>query len=452
MASFSAPSVHLLGSIPPRLTYLVLFLCWLSILSEGYDVGVIGAIVPALITDPNWALTPIQIGELSSAALFGTLFGAYLIGVVSDLVGRKPLLLLCVALFSASMVAAALAPSLGWFIAARFIGGLGLGGVISVAAALTIEYSPPHKRNLNFALMYSGYPLGVLLASLSSMAWLQAHGWQLIVALGALPLVLLPVIARLLPESIEFLVQQGRLERAQRLATRLGVSLNSSANLPRTRSEGPGFKAVFHEVFVNNGYGTACLWVTQFMAVMVMYGLGTWLPQIMRNNGYDLGSSLSFLAVYSLAAAVGGVFIGRIADRFGERATIAFFFVVGAAGIAALSLKLSMGWSYLFAALAGVGSVGVALVLLGYISNYYASVARGSATGWAVGVGRFGAMTGPMLGGHIAQAGIPLFWNFLIFASAALIAALAIICSPLPHARRTATAEPQANAGAAASN
>lgn len=436
MASFSTVSVSTLSVIPQRLTHLVLFLCWLAILSEGYDVGVIGAIVPALMTDPAWALTPLQVGELSSAALFGTLFGAYLIGVVSDIVGRKPLLLLCVALFSLSMIGAALAPTLGWFISARFIGGLGLGGVISVAAALTIEYSPVHKRNLNFALMYSGYPLGVLLASLSSMAWLQAHGWQMIVLLGASPLLLLPVIARLLPESIEFLVQHGHLERAENLAGRLHVTLDVKHAASAVEGSKPGFKAVFREVFIHNGYGTACLWVTQFMAVMVMYGLGTWLPQIMRKSGYDLGSSLSFLAVYSLAAAIGGVFIGRIADRFGERATIAFFFVVGAVGVAALSLKVHVALTYGFVTLAGVGSVGVALVLLGYISNYYAAHARGSATGWAVGVGRFGAMSGPMLGGYIAQAGIPLFWNFIIFASAALVAALAVSCSPLPHTRR----------------
>lgn len=450
MASYSAVSASALGSIPTRVTHLVLFLCWLAILAEGYDVGVIGAIVPALMTDPTWALTPLQVGELSSAALFGTLFGAYIIGVVSDICGRKPLLLLCVALFSLSMIGAALAPSLGWFIAARFIGGLGLGGVISVAAALTIEYSPVHKRNLNFALMYSGYPLGVLLASLSSMAWLQAHGWQLIVLLGALPLVLLPVFAWLLPESIEFLLQQGKHERASKLARRLNVELNSVAAKPSGSKPKAGFKAVCTEVFINNGYGTACLWITQFMAVMVMYGLGTWLPQIMRKSGYDLGSSLSFLAAYSLAAAIGGIFIGRIADRFGERATIAFFFMVGAVGIAALSIKAHMALTYLFVTLAGVGSVGVALVLLGYVSNYYAAHARGSATGWAVGVGRFGAMSGPMLGGYIAQAGIPLFWSFIIFASAALIAAIAILCSPLPHIRRHGTSAKPATPDATA--
>jgi AAHS family benzoate transporter-like MFS transporter len=378
--------------------------------------------------------------------LLGTLFGAYLIGVISDLLGRKPLLMLCVGLFSLSMLAAAFAPDLHWFMVARFIGGLGLGGVISVAAALTIEYSPVHRRNLNFALMYSGYPLGVLLASLTSIAWLQSHGWQMILALGALGVLLVPVIAWLLPESIEHLVQQGRNDRAEALANRLGVRISSTVGPVHDDAVNPGLKGVVKEVFVNNGYGTLCLWITQFMAVMVMYGLGTWLPQIMRKNGYDLGSSLSFLAVYSLAAAIGGVLIGRVADRFGERATIAFFFILGAVGVAALSLKVPVGLTYLFVTLAGVGSVGVALVLLGYISNYYAAHARASATGWAVGVGRFGAITGPILGGYIVQAGIPLFWNFIIFAGAALIAALAVMCSPLPHARRVkAASEPEAS-------
>lgn len=242
MASFSSTSSSTLGAIPARLTRLVLFICWLAILTEGYDIGVIGAIVPALINDPHWSLTPLQIGELSSAALLGTLFGAYLIGVVSDILGRKPLLMLCVTLFSVSMLAAAIAPSLQWFIAARFVGGLGLGGVISVAAALTIEYSPVHKRNLNFALMYSGYPLGVLLASLTSMAWLQSHGWQLIVALGTLGILLVPVIARLLPESIEYLLEQGQHERARTLASRLGVQIDNVAKSPQDAAHKPGLR------------------------------------------------------------------------------------------------------------------------------------------------------------------------------------------------------------------
>jgi AAHS family benzoate transporter-like MFS transporter len=424
-------------SVPQRTTYLVLFLCWNAILAEGYDIGVMGTIVPALIQDPQWRLTALELGQMSSAALVGTLFGAYFISPLSDLAGRKKLLIACVALFSLSMLAAVWAPSPAIFALVRGIGGLGLGGVISVAAALTVEYSPSDRRNLNFALMYSGYPIGAVVSALAGMAYMEQYGWRAIVAIGALPLVFIPVLMLWLPESLDFLVGKGRHRQAQALAERLGVDL--PAPLAHDETPRKSLKDVFAEVFSRkNAFGTICLWTAQFMAIMLVYGLGTWLPQIMRKSGYDLGSSLSFFAVFNLAAALGGVVIGRIADNFGPRKTIAVSFLVGAVSILALSQKNDLLINYVLVALAGFGSIATALVLLGYIANYYAPHARASATGWAVGVGRFGAMAGPVLGGYIAGLNASPVWNFVLFSTAAILAASAVFITPTPEHVRDA--------------
>lgn len=420
-------------SVPQRTTYLVLLLCWSAILSEGYDIGVMGTIVPALITDLQWRLTPLELGQMSSAALLGTLFGAYFISPLSDLAGRKKLLISCVALFSLSMLAAVWAPTPAIFALVRGIGGLGLGGVIAVAAALTVEYSPPRSRNLNFALMYSGYPIGAVVSALAGMAYMEQYGWRAVVAIGALPLLFIPVLMLWLPESLDFLVGKGRHREAQALAERLGVEVPIT---PVAHEDTPrsSLKDVFAEIFSRkNAFGTICLWTAQFMAIMLVYGLGTWLPQIMRKSGYDLGSSLSFFAVFNLAAAIGGVMIGRIADYFGPRKTIAVSFLVGAVSIFALSQKNGLLVNYILVALAGFGSIATALVLLGYIANYYASHARASATGWAVGIGRFGAMAGPVLGGYIAGLNVNPVWNFVLFSTAAVLAALAVYITPTPE-------------------
>jgi AAHS family benzoate transporter-like MFS transporter len=419
----------------PATTYLVLFLCFCAILSEGYDVGVMGAVVPALMVDVNWHLSPVQIGAMGSAALFGTLFGSWFISVLSDLMGRKFLLISCVALFSLSMLAAAVAPTPVVFSVARFIGGLGLGGVISVASALTVEYSPTHRKNLNFALMYSGYSLGALLSALAGMAFLPGAGWRFVVGVGAAPLLGLPLLMRLLPESLEFLVAKGRLDDARKLARRLGV-VGEIPAASGTSAVKASVREVFVEVFsTRNRAATLTLWLAQLAVVMVIYGLGTWLPQIMRKVGYDLGSSLSFLAVFMLSSAIGGIAIGRIADRCGARLTLVSCYVIGALSIAALALKGSLTVNYILVACAGFGSIGVAMVQLGYIANYYAAHARASATGWAVGVGRLGAMAGPLIGGVLVAQHLDVAWNFYVFAAAALVAALAIFFTPPPLPR-----------------
>lgn len=174
-----------------RVTARVLMVCWLAILFEGYDVGVMGVVLPALADDKAWHLSPLQLGALGSYGLLGMFFGAFLIGTLSDLLGRRRMLLTCAALFSLTMAGAAWAPTPGWFALFRFVGGLGLGGVIPVAAALTIEYSAPHRRNFNYGLMYSGYSLGILCAAAVAIQLLPELGWRGVVACGAVPLVLL---------------------------------------------------------------------------------------------------------------------------------------------------------------------------------------------------------------------------------------------------------------------
>ena len=176
--------------IPKRTTSMVLFACWLAILAEGYDVGVLGAVLPALAEYKEWSLTPMELGGLGAYALVGMLFGALFIGTLSDIIGRRKMLLLSMVIFTITQAGAALAPTPEVFGAFRFLGGLGMGGIIPVAAALTIEYSAPRKRSLNYGIMYSGYSLGIVAAALVAMALLPVLGWRWVVAVGTLPVLI----------------------------------------------------------------------------------------------------------------------------------------------------------------------------------------------------------------------------------------------------------------------
>jgi len=409
----------------------VLFVCWLAILLEGYDVGVMGAVLPALAEYRAWNLSPLQLGALGAYALAGMFFGAFCIGTLSDLLGRRRMLLMCVGLFSLTMAGAAWAPTPGWFAFFRFIGGLGLGGVIPVAAALTIEYSPPEKRSFNYGLMYSGYSLGILSAALAAMWLLQHAGWRGVIGAGAVPVVLLPLMARLLPESLEYLIGKGCHRQAAALAAGLGIqgALPTATAAPSTPKA--AWRGVLGAMFSRSKLrATAFFWISLFLGMLLVYGLNTWLPQIMRKNGYDLGSSLSFLAVFSLASAAGGMVLGRVADRLGARLTVALAFLVGAAAIAGLMTRNGLAVNYVLVALAGVGSISASLVLTGYLADYYPPHARATATGWALSFARIGAICGPMLGGYVGSLGLATAWNFIAFAIAGLAAAMAVALIP----------------------
>lgn len=424
---------------PARTTHIVLLICGLAILFEGYDVGVMGAVLPALIEDKNWNLGSLQAGVLSSYALAGMFVGSFAVGMASDLLGRRRMLLGCVTLFSLTMIGAAWAPTPNWFAAFRFIGGLGLGGVIPVAAALTIEFSPPARRGFNYGIMYSGYSLGILCSAAVAMALLPQIGWRGVIAVGALPLLAVPFMARYLPESIEYLLAKGRVDEARAQAHRLGIT-SLEAFAPRERIASTAtWQDIMRAIFATRHLrATLCFWGALFLGMMLVYGLNTWLPQIMRKNGYDLGSSLSFLLVFSLASAIGGIILGQIADKTEPRRIVALFYLLGGAGIFCLTFNSGLTVNYMLVALAGVGSISSSLILTGYLTNYYPAHARSAATGWALSFARVGAMSGPVLGGYLASLQLPIAWNFYTFAGAAVLAGVFVLLIPNRYAHDAA--------------
>lgn len=406
---------------------MVVGLCWLAIFAEGYDVGVLGAILPSLAIDPVWKLTPLELGAMGSYTVIGMLLGGIVIGTLSELYGRKPLFIACLSLFAGCMVLTSLAPTPLWFAISRFIAGIGLGGIIPVAAALTIEYSPKQKRSFNYGLMYSGYSIGLLVAALCSRAFLADHGWRMIVLIGAAPVVVVPVFYFLLPESVESLVLRGKHQQAGDTARRMGINVPAAVqNTPR-----PGLLAVLRAIFApNKAFETVCFWLGLFMGLLLVYGLAQWLPQIMRKSGYDLGDSLLFLAVFSLSSAIGGIVLGTWADQFGIKRTVALSYLVGAVGIAALAFKGSIVMNYVFVAIAGFGTVSASLILTGFLAQRLDPTIRSAGTGFALSFSRIGALSGPLLGGFLASTNLAPEWNFIIFAIVAVLAAVATLLIP----------------------
>ncbi|GAA2861618.1 MFS transporter [Paenarthrobacter ilicis] len=425
-------------NVPTKTTGMVLFCCWIAILAEGYDVGVLGAVLPALAEYKEWNLSPLALGGLGSYALIGMLIGALFIGTLSDLIGRKKMLLASMVIFTLTQAGAAWAPTPELFGLFRLIGGLGMGGVIPVAAALTIEYSAPNKRSFNYGLMYSGYSLGIVAAALAALFVLPLGGWRAVIAIGAAPVVLLPIIWKFLPESLEFLESKGRRSEAKALAAKLRISDYRPAVAPAVSAAhgsqaDPWWKTITTMFSMKYLRSTVFFWISLFLGLLLVYGLNTWLPSIMKKAGYDLGSSLTFLLVFSLASAIGGLLLGKAADKYGKKLILVVFYILGGLGIMLLVFPNTMVVNLLFVAFAGIGSISTSLVLTGYIADYYPAKVRGTATGWALSFARLGAISGPLIGGWIAGSKLPFEANFAIFAGIAVLAAVAVAMIPKPQ-------------------
>ncbi len=350
-----------------------------------------------------------------------------LFGVVADRFGRKPVFVTCLLLFSVASGCAAFAPTTTAFALFRVIAGIGIGGILPVCGALTSEYALPSQANRQFGMMYTGYSLGIFAAAVVSSVLVDELGWRVMVGFGALPAAAAPLFIWALPESIAFLVAKGRASQATTLARKLGVVLPQLGAAFNTRRPQQGVRALLAP---NNSRATLGFLLVYFASMILMYGLNTWLPQIMRGAGYDLGPSIMFLGVFALSSAAGSVLLGAVADRIGLAKVIFGAFVTGAAAIMSLSIVWPLPVTYTIVAIAGVGSVSAAVIASSYAANYFPPALRATALGCFISFSRIGAVCGPMIGGLIAQHELNIAWNFVAFAVAALGAGASILIVP----------------------
>ena len=174
------------------------------------------------------------------------------------------------------------------------------------------------------------------------------------------------------------------------------------------------------------GRSTIAFWVTSFMGLLLVYGLNTWLPQIMKSAGYELGAALALLLVLNAGGVLGLLIAGRVADRIGNRRSTIAWFVAAALFLALLSVKLPGIGIYVSVLLAGVFVFSAQVLVYAYVGHVYPASARGTAMGAASGVGRAGAITGPLIGGWLLTVGLAYPWGFYIFAGVAAIGAVCI--------------------------
>ncbi|SHM87366.1 MFS transporter [Phytopseudomonas punonensis] len=414
--------------------WLVMCLCALLLIFDGYDLFIYGVVLPVIMKE--WGLTPLQAGALGSYALFGMMFGALLFGSLADKIGRKKGIAICFALFSVATIVNGFASNPTEFGICRFIAGLGCGGLMPNAVALMNEYAPKKIRSTLVAVMFSGYSLGGMLSAGVGIFMLPRFGWESMFFAAALPLLLLPVILYYLPESIGFLVRRGEHDKARALLNRLDPAQTLGADVQLTINERKGGGVSVLELFRNGlAVRTLSIWVAFFCCLLMVYALSSWLPKLMANAGYSLGSSLSFLLALNFGGMAGAILGGWLGDRFNLTKVKVGFFIAAAVSISLLGFKSPTLMLYLLIFIAGATTIGTQILLYAGTAQLYGLSIRSTGLGWASGIGRNGAIVGPLLGGALMGIELPLQLNFMAFAIPGAIAALAMLVFALNSAR-----------------
>ena len=405
----------------------LLLACAAVLFIDGFDTQAIGYVAPAVARD--WKLARGALGPVFGAGLFGLMIGALVFGPIADRIGRRRIIIACTAAFGIGTLATAFASDIPGLMIIRFFTGLGLGGAMPNAVALTSEFSPLRRRATMVMAMFCGFVIGAAIGGLLAAVLIPAFGWRSVFVVGGvLPLLLVPFLVIRLPESVRFLALSGRAnDGVAALLARIAPSVRHPAGVRFVAREInlPGIPVV-HLFGGGRAWATLALWALFFMSLLDLHMLSNWLPTVLN----DLGASVSAAAVVGSMLQVGGVVgtfaLGKFIDRFSFRALALIY---GGASIAVAAIGFS-GHSIAFTTIAifcagfcVVGGQGGSNALS---ATLYPTAIRSTGVGWALGIGRVGSIVGPLVGGIMLARQMS---NESVFVAAALPALCASLAS-----------------------
>ncbi len=396
----------------------IVVLCWLTVMFEGFDIVALGATIP-ILTNPeigHLGVTAADMTYVSTISLVGVAIGAVCIGPIADRHGRRLPLMGCVALFSLFTLIFPLMPNVALMGIARLVAGFGLGACMPIAVTMMQESAPQGRKANASTVTMTGYHAGAVLASLAALAFHEHWQWLFYLG-GALGLLSLIPMWLKLPETAPPAI----------------VGTTATAN---AAPSAPGQKLGVRDLFKDGRSRiTVGLWVATFMGLMLVYGLNTWLPKIMELAGYNVSSSLVMLFVLNAGGIIGLLVGGRVADARGIKGTILVWFGVAAVLLAGLSIRIADQFVLNAVVLVtGVFVFSSQVLVYAFVGYLYPKTLVATGMGFASGVGRMGAILGPLATGVLVTLGIAYPGGFYMFAAAALIGFLAVLAVPKPRA------------------
>ena len=415
------------------LQVLTVALCFLLNMLDGADLLVMSFIAPVL--SDEWGIAPESLGIIFSASLAGMAGGCLFIAPLADRYGRRPLILAALSLVALSMLASSQVTSVGQLVAMRFLVGLGVGTIGVTMTAMAAEFAPARYQNFAVGFVQAGWPLGSIITAFATVSILPEYGWRgVLMLVGALSTVLLAIAFAIMPESLDFLLRRQPADALSR-ANRIGARLSRPALDQLPPKPAPAGKIGVLRLFDDGRLKSGVLlWIAVALGYFVLYFVISWIPELAKRAGLPLEQAIYAGATYNLGAFLGTSAMGWLAVRFALPRVISTFFLASAAAM------LVFGNVSMPLALTLISALTVGITVQGGFNGFWALAARlyptdirSTGIGWALGVGRIGAVLGPIVGGYLVGGNLDIGIIFAIYAVPAVMAGLLVLAVILPE-------------------
>ncbi|MYX30223.1 MFS transporter [Streptomyces sp. SID8381] len=392
---------------------------------EGYDLFILGAVGPSLLHHPDWDVTKSTLGLLGSLTALGMPLGSVAAGWAGDLYGRRLPMTISLAWLSLAMLLSAVAGDLALFGATRFLTGVGIGALIPLVTAYVSETADPARHSLHVGTATTGLAVGGIITGVVGRTVLPEWDFRALFLFGVIPLLLIPVVWRLVPARVQDRPDEAPPEAETAPAAEPEESGNRLRRLLR-----PPYRR-----------STLLFWAATFSGLVIVYGASTWLPSLMVDNGYDLSSSLEFSIAFNVGAVVGTFGAALVADRGLLKISTIVSFLLAAVAMITLSAPQPRPLLLAASAVAGFGALGTQALVNIYVAQAHPARLRGTALGFSLGVGRVGAIVGPSYVAAVTVLISSSKAGFYAFVVPAILGALLI--GLLRPGRRTSAAVPR---------
>ena len=409
--------------------YRLLILTGLGWMFDAMDTGLISFVLPVLAKE--WNLTTSQMGMIGSIGLLGMAFGAVIAGMIADKIGRKKVFSLTLLLYSIATGLCALSWNFESLLVFRFFVGFGLGGELPVAATLVSEYAPTRVRGRFIVLLESFWGLGWIVAASIAYWFIPAFSWHWAFIIGALPALYVFVIRIGMPESVRYLLSKGRIEEAEEIVRKLegkagetNPVLDINNDLNEQINYKPDLAVIWSGQFLKR---TLMLWIAWFGLVFTYYGIFTWLPSLVYNQGFTFIKTFEYVFIMTLAQLPGYFTAAWLVERIGRKYTLSLFlFMTGVASwfFGQATPVISIITCGCIMSFFNLGAWGV---IYTYTPELYPTSIRAFGSGWAAGIGRMGGMFAPVLVGVLLQQNMKMDTVFYMFTAVLVFVALTIM-------------------------